>query len=65
MASEHIYNAIKVLREELERLNYVIRMLEGLAVGRPRRGRPPKYLAEITASALGGKRKRRKAAAKR
>ena len=41
MASEPIYNAIKVLRGELERLNYVIRMLEGLAVGRPRRGRPP------------------------
>ncbi len=64
MASEPIYNAIKVLREELERLNYVIRMLEGLAVGRPRRGRPPKYLAELLASAGGGKRKRRKAAAK-
>ena len=41
MASEPIYNAIKVLREELERLNYVIKMLEGLAAGRPRRGRPP------------------------
>ena len=64
MASEPIYNAIKVLREELERLNHVIRMLESLAVGRPRRGRPPKYLAELRASSTGGKRKRRKAAAK-
>ena len=57
--------AIKVLRKELERLNHVIRMLESLAAGRPRRGRPPKYLAELRASSTEGKRKRRKAAAKR
>ena len=34
---------IEELRQELRRLDYFISLLEGLAVGKKRRGRPPKF----------------------
>jgi hypothetical protein len=46
MAENRIMRAIAELRKELAHLNQVIRMLETLSTGKPRRGRPPKALAE-------------------
>jgi hypothetical protein len=46
MAENRIMRAIAELRKELAHLNQVIRMLETLSTGKPRRGRPPEALAE-------------------
>ena len=47
MSSDLIYQAIKELRQELTRLDQIIKSLEGVVSGKPRRGRPPKFLAEV------------------
>lgn len=44
MADEPIMRAIKELRTELSRLDQVIKSIELLVAGKPRRGRPPKFL---------------------
>jgi hypothetical protein len=46
MAEDRIMRAIVELRKELAHIDQVIRMLETLSTGKPRRGRPPKALAE-------------------
>ena len=46
MADEPIMRAIKELRTELSRLDQVIKSIELLVAGKPRRGRPPKFLRE-------------------
>ena len=46
MADEPIMRAIKELRTELSRLDQVIKSIELLVAGKPRRGRPPKFLQE-------------------
>ncbi len=51
MPESPIHRAIAELRKELVRLDQVIRMLETLSIGRPRRGRPPKILAEAMRAA--------------
>jgi hypothetical protein len=42
MRSDLLFDTIKELRAELDRLDHVIRQVEALAQGRVRRGRPPK-----------------------
>ncbi len=37
---------IEELKKEVDLLNYVIRVLEQVATGKPRRGRPPKAAAK-------------------
>lgn len=49
MSDDFIYRAIKHLREELRRVDYVIQSLESIAEGKPRRGRPPKFVTEFFA----------------
>ena len=51
MAQDRIRRAIVELRKELAQIDQVIRMLESLSTGKPRRGRPPKVLAEVMRSA--------------
>jgi hypothetical protein len=46
MAVPQIYDLLKQLREELARVNYLIRLLENIAQGKRRRGRPPKFVAK-------------------
>ena len=41
MAEEPIHNAIRALRSDLARVDHAIRVIESLALGKPRRGRPP------------------------
>lgn len=40
-----LFETIKELQEELERVNQAIRQIEALADGRSRLGRPPKAIA--------------------
>ncbi len=47
MASKFLYDAIKQLRDEKDRLDQIIKNLEALASGTPRRGRPPKVLSKV------------------
>jgi hypothetical protein len=47
MAQHRIDQALRHLRDELTRVNYLIRLLESMAEGKPRRGRPPKFLAGL------------------
>jgi hypothetical protein len=51
MSESPIHRAILELRKELARLDQVIRMLETLSIGKPRRGRPPKVLVEAMRAA--------------
>jgi hypothetical protein len=51
MAENRIVRAIAELRKELAHIDQVIRMLETLSNGKPRRGRPPKALAEMMRTA--------------
>jgi len=51
-----LYKMIEQLRKELVEMQYAIHALEALASGKPRRGRPPKLLADRLAPAT----KRRK-----
>ena len=51
MPESPIHRAIVELRKELTRLDQVIQMLETLSNGKPRRGRPPKVLAEVMRAA--------------
>ena len=60
MPDSPIHRAIVELRKELARLDQVIRMLETLSMGKPRRGRPPKVLAEAMRAAGLKTSKRRK-----
>ncbi len=46
MTDRPIENAIVELRKELTQIGQVIKMLETIAAGKPRRGRPPKFIAE-------------------
>ena len=46
MAENIVYQAIKELRAELNRINHIIRTLEALSTGKRPRGRPPKFLAD-------------------
>jgi hypothetical protein len=59
MAGSRIARAIVDLRKELAHIDQVIRILETLSTGKPRRGRPPKALAEVMRSAASTARKRR------
>jgi hypothetical protein len=59
MAEDRIMRAIVELRKELAHIDQVIRMLETLSTGKPRRGRPPKALAEVMRSVAAAARKRR------
>jgi hypothetical protein len=59
MAENRIMRAIVELRKELAQIDQVIRMLETLSTGKPRRGRPPKALAEVMRSTAFTARKRR------
>jgi len=47
MASKYLFDAIKQLRDEKDRLDQIIKNLEALASGTPRRGRPPKVLSNL------------------
>ncbi len=60
MVQDPIYNAIQALRSDLARVDHAIRVIESLALGKPRRGRPPKFLAEMVAEATPKKRGRPK-----
>ena len=51
MTDRPIENAIVELRKELTQIDQVIKLLEMLAVGKPRRGRPPKFIAEALKAA--------------
>ncbi len=64
MAADPIHNAIQALRSDLARVDHAIRVIESLALGKPRRGRPPKFLAEMAAASPPKKRGRPKKAAK-
>jgi hypothetical protein len=44
MAVTRIYDVLKQLRSELARVDYLIRLLETMALGQKQRGRPPKFL---------------------
>lgn len=56
--------AIAELREEFERIQDALAALERLAAGGKRRGRPPKWLARVRASAPDPKPAAKKQAAK-
>ena len=43
MDRANLARIIEELRQELRRLDYFISLLEGLAAGQKRRGRPPKF----------------------
>ncbi len=60
MVQDPIYNAIQALRSDLARVDHAIQVIESLGLGKPRRGRPPKYLAEMAAAAAPRKRGRPK-----
>ena len=47
MPNSPIDRVIAELHKELARISQVICMLETLLAGKPRRGRPPKMLAEV------------------
>ena len=47
MALLRIDQALRQLREDLARVDYLIRLLESMAEGKGRRGRPPKFLAAL------------------
>ncbi len=57
MTDRPIEKAIVELRRELAQIDQVIKMLETIATGKPRRGRPPKFisLALKTAGAASGR----------
>lgn len=46
MLPDMIHQAIKELRQELERVDYAIRQIEAVQEGRPLRGRPPKHVSQ-------------------
>jgi hypothetical protein len=45
MLPDTIHQAIKELRQELERVEYAIRQIEAVEEGRALRGRPPKHVS--------------------
>lgn len=45
MLPDTIHNAIRDLRQELERIDYAIRQIEAVQAGKALRGRPPKHMA--------------------
>ena len=51
MTIRPIENAIVELRRELAQIDQVIKMLETIATGKPRRGRPPKFISEVLKAA--------------
>ncbi len=60
MAEDSIYNALQGLRSDLARVDHAIQVIESLGLGKPRRGRPPKFLAEMAVAATPKKRGRPK-----
>ena len=64
MAADPIHNAIQALRGDLARVDHAIQVIESLALGKPRRGRPPKFLAEMAAATAPRKRGRPRKTAK-
>ena len=62
MTDRPIENAIVELRRELAQIDQVIKMLETIAIGKPRRGRPPKFISEAlkAAGAASGRPARKK-----
>ena len=46
MLPDTIHQAIKELRQELERIDYAIRQIEAVQEGKILRGRPPKHLLD-------------------
>lgn len=65
MNDDLLFETIKQLREELERVDQTIRRVEALRSGKVRRGRPPKAVAAArqeadgTAARVRAKRRRR------
>ncbi len=45
MLPDTIHEAIKDLRQELERIEYAIRQIEAVEQGKTLRGRPPKHVS--------------------
>jgi hypothetical protein len=43
MLPETLHQAIRELREELDRIDYAIRQIEAVEQGKALRGRPPKH----------------------
>ena len=52
MLGDLLHEAIQELRQELEILDQVIREIEAVDKGKPRRGRRPKILAETSKRAV-------------
>ena len=50
MLPDTIHNAIRDLRQELERIDYAIRQIEAVQAGKALRGRPPKHMASSQGS---------------
>ncbi len=50
MGNKIIGSAINQLRQELKQIEQIIHLLETLASGKPRRGRPPKIVGELLKS---------------
>lgn len=44
MFEDVLHKAIAQLRQERARIEYLIKVVEGLSEGKPRRGRPPKFI---------------------
>ena len=47
---------IQALRQDLKEISYAIWALESVATGKPRRGRPPKFVAGVPLALSGKKR---------
>lgn len=60
MEQNALHKMIEQLRKELVEMQYAIHALEALASGKPRRGRPPKLVADRLAAS---KRRKSKSAA--
>ncbi len=58
MEQTALHTMIEQLRKELVEMQYAIHALEALASGKPRRGRPPKLVADWLASVGKGRRSR-------
>ena len=50
MGNKIIGSAINQLRQELKQIEQIIHLIETLASGKPRRGRPPKIVGELLKS---------------
>ena len=59
-----VYRAIQELRTQRDQIDQALRILEGLSIGKRRRGRPPKFLSELKKANNTPSTKNRKRAAK-